>query len=157
MALFFYELIRDQIVFIWHAGAVVHGSPLLSAGPCLQYPWWPWRKGGGGGQGKNKAPLVSKWCQGQILNTYLFILSLYLFNCTVSVKIRALRLLPISLTCYFLLSLKQKLNKNRFGTFRDWCYTSTLQKLQSYRSLMNFCTHSPQTLACFDFPTSFWS
>lgn len=45
MALFFYELIRDQIVFIWHAWAVVvvHGSSLLSAGPCLQYFWWPWR------------------------------------------------------------------------------------------------------------------
>lgn len=39
MALFFYELVRDQIVFIWHAWAtvVVHRwSLFLSAGPCLQ-------------------------------------------------------------------------------------------------------------------------
>lgn len=46
MALFFYELIRDQIVFIWHAWAVVvvHGPPLLAAGPCLQDFWWPGAK-----------------------------------------------------------------------------------------------------------------
>lgn len=40
MALFFYELVRDQIVFIWHAWAtvVVHRwSLFLSAGPCLQH------------------------------------------------------------------------------------------------------------------------
>lgn len=40
MALFFYELVRDQIVFIWHewATVVVHRwSLFLSAGPCLQH------------------------------------------------------------------------------------------------------------------------
>lgn len=71
MALFFYELIRDQIVFIWHAWAVVvvHRSPPLSAGPCLQYFWWSWR-------GKKKK---------EILNAYLFIFVLvfiYLYRLT---------------------------------------------------------------------------
>lgn len=40
MALFFYELVRDQIVFIWHAWAIVvvhRWSLFLSAGPCLQH------------------------------------------------------------------------------------------------------------------------
>lgn len=94
MALFFYELVRDQIVFIWHAWAtvVVHRwSLFLSAGPCLQHFF---------DDGK-KMLLLTKWCQRQILIIYLCVylfmylfvfiyLLMYLFICAVWFKIWAL-------------------------------------------------------------------
>lgn len=154
MALFFYELIRDQIVFIWHAWAVavVHGSPLLSAGPCLQYFWWPWR-----GEKKTRKKEKKNSSRVQVMSRTdfkrLFIhfcLCIYLF-----VPFDSRSELYGRLKCYFVLPLKQKKKTNWFDTFRDQCYMSTLQKLQSYKSLMNICTHLTQTLLCFDFSTFF--
>lgn len=91
MALFFYELVCDQIVFIWHAWAtvVVHRwSLFLSAGPCLQHffddeekcSYWP-------SDVKDRTILI-----------YLFIcffLFMNLFICAVWFKIWAL-ILPLT-------------------------------------------------------------
>lgn len=47
MALFFYELVRDQIVFIWHAWAMVVGPQMIIVPVCRTMPsvlvWW-WRR-----------------------------------------------------------------------------------------------------------------
>lgn len=44
MALFFYELVRDQIVFIWHAWAMVVGPQMIIVPVCRTMPsvllWW---------------------------------------------------------------------------------------------------------------------
>lgn len=88
MALFFYELVRDQIVFIWHAwatAAVHRWSLFLSAGPCLQHFF---------DDGEN-APIdqVMSKTDFNHLFIYLFIMSMYLFICAVWFKIWALLLL----------------------------------------------------------------
>lgn len=48
MALFFYELVRDQIVFIWHAWAMVVGPQMIIVPVCRTMPsvllWWRRRK-----------------------------------------------------------------------------------------------------------------
>lgn len=80
MALFFYELVRDQIVFIWHAWAtvVVHRwSLFLSSGPCLQHFF---------DEGEKNAPIdqvMSKTDFSQLfMLIYLFIsVSVFIYLC----------------------------------------------------------------------------
>lgn len=132
MALFFYELVRDQIVFIWHAWAtvVVHRWSLsLSAGPCLQHFF---------DDGEKKMLLLTKWCQRQILIIYLFVylfIYLCLFICAVWFKIWALLLplicLLVSATLYHCItSYQSRYRKNsEFNNFKDWFYIPVAGKL----------------------------
>lgn len=76
MALFFYELVRDQIVFIWHEWAtvvVLRGSLFLSAGPCLQHFFDEGENAPYTDQVMSKTELTS----GVVLFMYLFIYYLY--------------------------------------------------------------------------------
>lgn len=76
MALFFYELVRDQIVFIWHEWAtvvVLRGSLFLSAGPCLQHFFDEGENAPYTDQVMSKTELTS----GVVLFMYLFIYLLF--------------------------------------------------------------------------------
>lgn len=85
MALFFYELVRDQIVFIWHAWAMVVGPQMIIVPGCRTMPsvllWWRRRKGKKKREKKKKtkALLLTKRCQRQIFFDHLC-LHIYLFN-----------------------------------------------------------------------------
>lgn len=135
MALFFYELIRDQIVFIWHMWAVVvvHGSSLLSAGPCLQYFWWPWR---GKKMNKNKTntPFLSKWCQRHFKHLFIHLcLCIYLFAPFDSrSELYGRRRSLWSTSCYHF-SKKSEKNKNTDPTSSETDFT---------RQLFRYCSNT---------------
>lgn len=82
MALFFYELVRDQIVFIWHAWAMVVGPQMIIVPVCRTMPsvllWWRRRKRKRK-EKKTKTLLLTKRCQRQIFFDHLC-LHIYLFN-----------------------------------------------------------------------------
>lgn len=82
MALFFYELVRDQIVFIWHAWAMVIGPQMIIVPVCRTMPsvllWWRRQKRKRKGKKKTKTLLLTKRCQRQIFDHLC--LHIYLFN-----------------------------------------------------------------------------
>lgn len=103
MALFFYELIRDQIVLY-----DTRGPWLWSADRRSWLQDHAFSSGDRGAENKNtEAPVVSKWCQRQILNAYLFIY-VCLFICAVWLKVRALRSVWSATSCYHFGKKRQK-------------------------------------------------
>lgn len=77
MALFFYELVRDQIVFIWHAWAIAVGPQMIIVPVCRTMPsvllWW-WRRRRKRKEKKDKSAPID-----QAMSNWFLIICVYIF------------------------------------------------------------------------------